>query len=476
MIRMGFASRALSWVSLVSICFLVGCSSDYNSRTQPMYAAYDSGSYDSAASGYSQLATSASKQDAVLLNLEAGAAARAAGQFGTSAASFSAAERAIDDYDNEPDVKVSEETVADLVNQTTMDYRGFACDKIMLDTYEALDYLESGDMDRARVQLRRAQERQQQAVDKYKKEIEADQQAAAKNDCNVSGTLNDSDFKSQFDKQYHDLNVQDLSGYQDYINPFTEYVHGLFMIYAGVDSADLESGATQLRKTAGLIAGNHYVEQDAVLADQIASGHRVTAMTYVLYEAGTAPYRSQVSLTIPVYFASKGGVRGATFAAALPTLVVQPCDCMQATIQTSAGTYPTELVCDMDKVIIQEFKNDLTAIITRTVISAAIKIAAQAAANAVANNSNNAGIGAALMLGTAIYTVATNEADLRTWKTLPKGFSVASFPTPTDRQLQISIAGRPPQPVTLTDGIVNVVYVKCTQANATPVVRQFKLR
>ena len=465
--------RAVVRVSIgaIALWLMGGCTSNYNARTQPMYSMYRTGNYPQAAQGYSSLATDASKQDQVVLGLEAGTALHAAGDQAASAKAFESAEDEIRVYDDEPDVKVSEETEAALVNQTVMDYRGYACDKIMLDTYDALDYLELGEMDKARVKLRRAQERQREAVEKHKKQIDADQQAAKDHNTDVNQTLNDPTFKSTLDQQYADLNAQDMTAYQDYVNPFTEYLHGLFLTYAGEDNADVSDGAAALRKTAELIGNNDYVKADAVLADQIANGKHVNPMTYVIYEAGVAPLREQISFNVPLYVWTSNGIHGATFSAAFPILRTQACDCPVADVEVGSVSYPTQVVCDMDKVIIQEFKNELPGIITRTLISAAIKIGVQVAAN----ESGNQIVEVAGLIGTAVYTVVTNAADLRAWKTLPKTISVARFETPTSRDIDINIAGRPVT-VHLNDGVVNVVYVKCTEAGTPPVIRQFKLR
>ena len=116
------------------------------------------------------------------------------------------------------------------------------------------------------------------------------QQSAQKNQqFDANSASSDPQFQQNFNQQYADLNVQDFSGYTDYVNPFTEYIRGLYLMTAGADESDFEQGAAVLRRVAGMLKNNPYIAQDAVLADQIASGHKADPpMTYVIFEAGMA--------------------------------------------------------------------------------------------------------------------------------------------------------------------------------------------
>ena len=73
---------------------------------------------------------------------------------------------------NLPKVSVSREALATVTNLKNLPYEGFAYDKIMMNTYKALNYLELGDFERARVELNRAYERQKDAIHINSKRIE----------------------------------------------------------------------------------------------------------------------------------------------------------------------------------------------------------------------------------------------------------------------------------------------------------------
>jgi hypothetical protein len=77
---------------------------------------------------------------------------------------------------------------------------------------------------------------------------------------------------------------------------------------------------------------------------------------------------------------------------------------------------------------------------------------------------------------TAAYAAATNEADLRTWRTLPKQVQLASFPTPADGVVQIrSNGGAPLSNVNVTPGKSTLIWIRCPSTVAPAVVRQIAL-
>lgn len=89
----------------------------------------------------------------------------------------------------------------------------------------------------------------------------------------------------------------------------------------------------------------------------------------------------------------------------------------------------------MDSIISREFKNELPLVITRTVLSAAVKAGAQFAAQYAVRGNSLAQL-AVVITGTA-YQLITNDADLRTWTTLPKSIYIAKLPTPPDGIVEI---------------------------------------
>jgi hypothetical protein len=107
----------------------------------------------------------ANNKDAIVWRLEQGAVLRGAGQYEASNKAFDQAQAKIDDYATKAKVRLGQETGALLSNQAELDYEGRAYDGIMLNTYKALNYLQLGEPDKTRVELIRAYQRQQDAVE-----------------------------------------------------------------------------------------------------------------------------------------------------------------------------------------------------------------------------------------------------------------------------------------------------------------------
>jgi len=129
----------------------------------------------------------------------------------------------------------------------------------------------------------------------------------------------------------------------------------------------------------------------------------------------------------------------------------------------------------MDSVVAQEFENELPIIITRTLISAGSKALAQYALYEATKDSGS--LGTFLIIAGTIYQAAMNQADLRTWITLPKQFQIARLPTPEDRRLALLPEGGGGKlEVDLVPGLINVVYVKSNSAYDPPDVSQFVLK
>ena len=471
------------WVRVVTALLgcglLVGCS--YNKKVEEALSLYETGQFTASAAKVTSIADKVVKHDALLIRCEQGAILRAAGQFEASNAAFTKADDKVKEYDAQPETQISQEAGAVLVNATVMNYRGFAYDRIMLSTYKALNALELGNSDLARVEFNRAMERQKDAVVENDKQIDRSEKLREekKSSADVEKVQSDPGVQKQLETEYADLVGRDMSAYADYVNPFAEYARALYLMYSPADTSDLEQATSSIRRVSGMLGNdNAFFKKELVLSDKIASGAKVEPTTYVIYEAGLAPEREEIRIDIPVFLFNIGvkDTKVDYVGVAFPKLEKRYCNVLKLKATAGGQTHAATLVCDMDKVVSQEFKNQMPIVITRTIISAGIKAAAQYAV-AEATRKQNLWVQLLARAGTAIYAAATNHADLRTWRTLPKQISVARFPTPADRIVNLQVVnGLPIPPVTLQPGTVNVIFVKCVHSSATPIVTQFKLK
>jgi hypothetical protein len=361
----------------------------------------------------------------------------------------------------------------------------------MESTYQALNYLQLGQPDQARVELNRARERQRAAIEANAARIASAQEAAA---ASSNGTLHanstaktkqsapeesydvqraqsDPVFKANLRNAYGSLDT--LHYYTPYVNPFSVFLEGLYFLARGETGADFERGRVALEQVRGLIGDNPYIAADCELAEKVANGAPMPEVTYVIYETGMAPIRDEVRIDIPLFIVSRSvpyvGV-------AFPQLKFNSQFNPSLTVRASEGEpLRTAMLCDMDLVIAQEFRNELPVIIVKTLISAGAKAAAQYGLYAATKGNNTLSLFAEI--GGVIYQFATNRADLRTWVTLPKQFVYCRLPTPADRKLQLTNPGTGlMQTVDLPPGVVTIVYVKSNTFADRLIVNTFTLR
>jgi hypothetical protein len=412
-------------------------------------------------------------KDAVIWRLEQATALRALGRFQESNDAFQLAEDKINDYEAKAKVRVGQEATALLSNQATLAYEGRTYDKVMLNTYKALNFLQMGKPDDARTELIRTYQRQQDAVEDNRKRIEKEQTELSKQKDTDKAAAEkaqaDPKVSAKLDESYKILDS--MQAYADYVNPFSVYLDGLFFMYQSTGASDLERAAKSLERAADMAKGNKCVLQDQETLKQLMNGQPATPTTYVVFESGRAPVRDQLRIDIPIIV-----TRVSYVGAAFPKLV--PLDSPMSALTVTAGgvTENTSTVCNMDSVIGHEFKNELPTVITKTIMATVVKATAAYAINAGAGN-QDAIAGLFAQIVTAGYQAAVNIADLRTWTTLPKEFQICRIPTPADRKLQVSMptTGQSTE-ITLQEGTVNLVYARAITPSAPLIITQGTLK
>jgi hypothetical protein len=432
---------------------------------------WQQGSLPNAAAAATRMADqNANNKDAIVWRLEQGEVLRGNGQYEASNKAFDQAQDRIDQYSQEAKVKVGNEAAALLSNQANLPYTGRAYDGIMLNTYKALNYLQLGEPDKARVELIRAYQRQQDAVADNQRRIEKVQGEAAKSKdkATMDKAEQDPKFKSQMQGAYTGLD--NLKAYANYVNPFTVYLDGLYFMADAVNASDLERARKSFERVVGLDPDNEYVKQDLATVDDLMNGKPLTPMTYVIFETGCAPLRGQIRIDIPI-IVTKVSYVGAAF----PTLKPQGNYLPSLTVTANGTSQTTSLIAGMDSVIGLDFKNEMPVVITKTIAATVTKAVAAYAVNQAANQQSSM-LGFASQIGTAVAQVAVNIADTRTWTTLPKEFQACRIPTPPDRKIELTVGGSQKTSVTIADGTVNIVYVKSINPVTPLLVTQMKLK
>lgn len=464
--------------------FATGCAT-YRDQTRPIRNAWVAGDDMRAAALAREAAENRSgSRDAVVYRLEEGAALRAAHQYIDSNRAFDLAEQDIMQFDAGAEIRLAAEMGAALTNLSALPYTGFAYDKIMLSTYKALNFMQLGELEAARVELNRALERQREAVRDNAARLEEARAKAAETARDARGhmqstgssgtaldlqrTHNDPRLQRQLDAAYAYLDEYRV--YADYVNPFTVFLDGLFFFAVGQGQSDLERARLSWERVRAMVLDHRYINEDLDALDRRMRGETLPPLTYVIFETGTAPLRDEVRIDLPLVLVGSRAVPyvGVNF----PRLDFQGNYLPRITARADGHSHPTATIARMDSVIAQEFANELPAIVVKTLLSAGAKAAIQYGLYEATKDHGTAGL--LVMLAGTLYQAAMNQADLRTWTTLPKQFAYCRFPTPENLEVEIS-GGRGSKFVHLEKAPINVIYVKSNSANAPLNITTFTL-
>lgn len=511
------ASRSASLaLPLFWLVLLGGCAGGYTAKTDSFILPLAAGRYDQAAAAVNAAVgpvaddkgtdptelMKTDKSDRLIFRLEQGAVLRTAGKFEESALALRHADQLIQDADERAKTRVSQEVKAALTNQAFREYEAFPYDRTSLQINLALNYMHLGRWDDARTALRAFQQRQQEAEEYYQRRIDAAEREAGNpsgkagpsgsDPANPNGPAEpqpevDSDkvrsdpkVAGQFQQAYGEdvVTVPNRDAYRNFTHAFGDYLSGIYFMGAGQDPSDFETAAVAFKRVAGQIdtTQNPYLAQDIAAAEAVASGARPSPTTYVLFETGLAPSREQIRIDLPIFLVNIAVTdTGVDYVgAAFPRLVYHDGYIAYLNVLAGGQNYRTALVTDSDQMIKTAFRNELPLIITRTIISTVAKAAAAYGLNKATEQ--NVYLNIATRISTTVYQAAMNDADLRTWRSLPKQYQVARFPTPADRTLTLAQPdGSSFAPIALPQGNINVVVVRSPQAGSVPAVQQFVL-
>jgi uncharacterized protein len=444
-----------------------GCQT-YTSQAKTMHGNWVAGQVVAAATAFGKEAESCDdNKDAIVWNLEAALSQRVAGNIPDSNRYFDKAVQRIDVYEQQAKTKVGREALALMSNQQNMPYEGRAYDKIMLHTYQALNYLTQGEVDKARPEIIRAYQYQQDAVEENARRIERVQEEEQANQDRDKMENAKADPKFRSDLAGVTNNIEGFQCYADYVNPFTVYLDGLYFLHAGSGGSDLERARKSFQRVQEVAGSNKFVQADLQAA---ANGIPSTKCTYVIFETGQAASLDQVRIDVPIII-TKVSYVGVAF----PKLTFHNNYAPELLVSAGGVQERTLPVASMDAVIAREFQNEWPVILTKAIASAVAKGVAAYAANAAAEKQSEV-LGWASKVATAAIQAALNVADTRSWTTLPKEYQVACVPTPDERMITLSVAGAAPVVVTLGDGTVNVVCVRSMTNGGPLFVSQGKLK
>jgi len=346
-----------------------------------------------------------------------------------------------------------------MLNDAARDYHSSISESIMVNTYKALDYMALKKPEKARVEFNRAVDRVRRAKETYaeliaKQKEAIDTKKREEGSKAIDNTLDNRQTKSIIAKNYSSL--REYEAYPEFVNPFTLYLAGLFFAIEG----DYAKSSSLLKEVYGMVPKNKTVESDFEMVEHALLGRAVKERyVWIIYENGLGASKSEFKINIPVYLASNKVIYTGI---ALPVMKrgVRASDALSV-LHDGKLLSKTSVVGDMDSVVFSEFNYSYNDILTRALLSAALKTYAQYEAKR-----DNPYIG----LAAAAFQLLTNHADIRSWNTLPKDFQVTRVKIPKNNKLLLR-TGAHNMDVELSNSSKHaIVYVRMATATSRPSV------
>ncbi len=453
---------------------LVGCAT-HTSESKKMRSHWNIGNTQSAQEEVVKLAENAPETDSLIWRLEEGTVARANGDLKRSEIAFDIAQKAIEKFENEPETRILQESEAILTNQSYIPYKGYGYDKIMLSVYQALNHIELKNFDAASVDLKRL-EFYQNDIERLNAKKIADSQQALKEaqkknssaSYDVNKTTNNPQVAAALRQVYGDNYKFDTSAREAkaiFVNPFAYWLSGLYFANRAIDTSDKNKASDMFRLGGEMLGNKSYVmAEDFKMAEDLANGKisKPAPTTYVIFETGNAPIREQFKLNLPIYIVARNVPH---ISVNFPYLSKQKSFTQDITIKADSKLQKLDTLADMDSIISEQFYNDLPIVIAKTIISSAIKAGTE---YAVARAAGDGWEGVAVNIASSLYQSIMNDADLRTWTTLPKQIKVARFATPKNGKVNIN-----GKELTVSPNQVNVILAKKMNADGKLILRIF---
>ncbi len=397
--------------------------------------------------------------DDLLWTMQAGATLNYAGQYELSTKLLDSTETMMKKEDTEGTVAKTAELVGSIAgNDAMLDYEQRHYDGVMTNTIKAWNFIAQNDMQNARVELNRAEERQRRAAQYFAdqiKERKAElEEEAGETDKLVKKSLESKQTKDAL--KTAGIEYGQWKPYGGYVNPFTTYSYALHTMLTGKTKSDYQKAADSFKRVYSM-TNSKVAKSDYELARQLARGTSKTKLNnkvWVVFENGQSAVKEEKRVDLPVFLLSDDI---AYTGIALPTLKARG----KAYNNISINGVNTDVVANMDKIIGAEFDKEFPYILAREITRATVKTVAQ---KQVADK--DALLGDAF----ALLQLATTGADIRSFSALPSEYQAARVDV-SGSKVTIK-AGNYTMPVELPkDSKKHIIYVKSVSPVVEPTIK-----
>ncbi len=407
---------------------LVGCTTNsvfipYPARALAYQHAISTGDVQPALTQNQKLLTS---RDALLALLEQGRLSQLSGDYAQSKQSFEAAIQKLNAIDERATVSLShtaEQGTAIVSNDNAIPYQSNLFERIFLHQFQALNYLALGDKEGALVEIRRAQFFQDKAKDEHSDDKNSTLSKEALSEYQTRLAVMDN------------LAQRVTSSSQ---NAYSFYLAGL--LYES--KQQLDDAFIDYKHALAIAPDNIFLQQDVYrLAEKLKRSDDLKLLkatpkltpakanegsVVILYEEGFVPAKKEIFLPFPWpqnWYVLAFPYYGDSWHNP------EPLSISNSNLKTAVNS---QVVTDTQALAARALKDDLVPMLLRQTLRAQTKHNMQ-------QQANDKG-GAILGLLVGAYNVLSENADLRSWLTLPRFAHIARFNLPEGEQ-ELSLNG-----------------------------------
>ncbi|MFZ4536244.1 COG3014 family protein [Propionivibrio sp.] len=298
-----------------------------------------------------------------------------------------------------------------LVNDKTRRYDGQDYEKVMLSTNLTLSHIMLGNYDFARIEMKKTYEREKLIETFREKEYDKLQEDAKTKNVTV-------DVKQMKEYPMGELDTPEVNNLKNgFQNAFSHYLAGYFFEVTG-ESSLAEPG---YRNALKLAPNSRIVQAGLKEVGRRKPGPKESDVLFVI-ESGFAP--SWKSVTIPIPIPRQSGLMITPLS--FPLIKSENPGFVPSTVSVAGKQLQVETLTNLDTMARRLLKDQMPGILLRTVIRAVVK--------SVATDQAYKG-GVVLGVLTNVATVVSEQADDRSWRTLPERISVARSTLPQGKQM-----------------------------------------
>lgn len=453
-------------ISASLLClFLVGCAS-YIDRAEVAQQSIQVGDFETLASVALSEADQSSA-DTLLWQLEAGAALRAQGKINESITYFERVEQALRVEEERPDFSVAEEITGAFSNDYTRVYRAKPADRIFASTYQLLNWMELGDLGRARIAVTRLRFVQERWGNKeiYRQLSLADEKTAEVEKLKPSESS-----QAVWEEMEQDLLSYGATATFD--DAFSHWLQGVFLMHTAQEASDFERARKELLAARQLNPECLVIQEAQVDWEKLSQGVALDRRVYVIVEKGHSPEWYEQRIDFPAFLVSN---RVQFVSVALPAIRRANPEYSLA-LNLDDKNFNLSPISRPETLVAQHFAATFSEIKTRAVVSALTKAASVYAINQATErreqqrqDNESRWLRVFGQVGTGVYSLASSRADLRHWRSLTARFSIARLTALPGSK--IGVVGKPEVACILPEGKVLLVSVKSTSENSPIILR-----